>query len=372
MDIREQIGELILDGERIIKTVGNRGLYGNYYTGEEYEKWISKCIIIMDKYFKESNLYAKFIEASKSAVGNGKEYYDTMIGVLKAINEVENADFLKLDSIKKKKIFISHSSKNKKITDKFVELLRDMGVKNEQIYYSSYEETGVNFLQDCFQRIKEEFNENELLVIFMISREFYSSKICIAEMGATWVTTANKYIPIIIPPYSYSNVEGVINTTQAGIALNDTSINAKIEKLKEDIELFLEIENKTNAIEWNRKKDEFLRYINVLESDVDEIEGKLLDIRLENKHSETHIMFKIGLVNNTRSRMKLEEVNINLKIDGEQEENISLSDWNVQALAIQPLEEITVYLPITIEKIVKRSKVKVKESIISMSYYEEN
>lgn len=372
MDIKKQVETLILEGEGVINTVGKNGLYGEtYYDGEEYEKWISKCIIIMDKYFKESKLYKKFITASERAVGNGKEHYDTMIGVLKAINEGEDVSFVKQDIIKKKKIFVSHSSKNKKVTDKFVELLKNMGVKNEQLYYSSYEETGVNFLQDCFQRINEEFNENELLVIFMISREFYSSKVCVAEMGATWVTAGNKYIPIIIPPYSYSNVEGVINATQAGITLNDASISSKIEKLKEDIEVFLEIENKTNAVEWNRKKDDFLCYVSELESELGEIEGRLLDIRLDTKHSETDIMFKIGLVNNTRNRMKLEEVNINLKIDGGQEE-ISLSDWNVQALVIQPLEEITVYLPTTIGKIVRRSQIKVNESVVSLSYYEEN
>ena len=38
-----------------------------------------------------------------------------------------------------------------------------MGIKNSQIYYSSYEETGAKYLEDCFSRIEEEFNENELL-----------------------------------------------------------------------------------------------------------------------------------------------------------------------------------------------------------------
>lgn len=373
MEIKRQVEGLILEGERIIDTVGKKGLYDiAYYDGEEYEKWISKCIIIMDKYFKESNLYKKFITASEKAVGEGKEYYDTMIGVLKAIYEGEDVSFLKSDIIKKKKIFISHSSKNKEITNRFVELLKSMGVKNEQIYYSSYEETGVDFLQDCFQRINKEFNESELLVIFMISREFYSSKICLAEMGATWVNATNRYIPIIIPPYSYSNIEGVISSSQAAITLDDSSIGSKIEKMKLKVEKFLEIETKADSIEWSRKKEEFINYIGKFKKEIEEVAGKLLDIRIENQDPKTHIMFKVAIVNNTSNRIKLEEININFIFREGNDWNLKLDNWNVQALVVQPLEEIIVYLPIDVETKIKRSEVKVKESKISLRYYDED
>jgi len=374
MDIKNKIVELILEGEKVILKSEKKGLYDMpYFDGEEYEKWISKCIYIMEQYFQDSKWCDKFMQASENAVGDGKKYYDTMIGVLKAISESEDIELLYgANKEKNKKLFISHSSKNRNITDEFVELLKGMGVKNDQIYYSSYEETGVNFLQDCFERINQEFNNNELLVIFMISREFYSSKICVAETGATWVRVANNYIPIIIPPYNYNNIEGVISATQSAITLSDVSINTKIEKLKADIEGFLGIEDKVEQVEWNRRKEKFINHVNEIASKLEDIDASLLDITLDNNELENNIMVKLNLINNKKYRIKLDEINISLKIDGEQNEDIYLSDWNVNNLVIQPLEEITVYLSTSIGRKIKRSKIKTKDSKIKVSYYEES
>ena len=373
MDVKHKIVDLISEGESVIQISKNDGLYDRpFFTGEEYEKWINKCIYFMEKYFKGSKWYERFIRASESAVGNGEEYYNTMIGVLKAIMESEDLGSLhKKEKEKNKKIFVSHSSKNRNITDEFVELLKVIGVKNNQIYYSSYEETGVNFLQDCFERINEEFTNNELLVIFMISREFYSSRICLAETGATWVSAANRYIPIIMPPYDYNNIEGVINATQAAITLSDKNISTKLEKFKIDIEKFLGIENQINAEEWVRKKEKFIKNINDIAEKLDDVEGKIIDITLEKNNSNTNIMIKVNLINNTRNRTKLEELNIELMIDKEIEK-VCLNDWSVQALVLQPLEEITVYMSINISREIKRSKVNINDSSVKLNYYQEN
>lgn len=373
MDVKHKIMDLISEGESVIQIAKDDGLYSvPLFKGEEYEKWISKCIYLMEKYFKNSKWYERFIKASEKAVGSGKQYYNTMIGVLKAIVESEDLVLLhKEEKEKNKKIFVSHSSKNRNITDEFVELLKVIGVKNNQIYYSSYEETGVNFLQDCFERINQEFNNNELLVIFMISREFYNSKICLAETGATWVSAGNKYIPIIIPPYDYNNIEGVINATQAAITLSDKNISTKLEKFKIDIEKFLEIENHIDSEEWVRKKEKFIKNINNIAGKLDDVEGKIIDITLEKNNLNTNMMIKVNLINNIRNRMRLEELDLELTID-KKLEKICLNDWSVQALVLQPLEEITVYMSINIDREIKRSKVNINDSIVKINYYQEN
>lgn len=373
MNVKDRMKNLISDGESVIQISKNVDMYGiEYFSGEEYEEWINKCTYFMEKYFRDSNLYDNFINASKKAVGNGKRYYNTMIGVLKAVMESEEALSLNIEGKEKnKKIFVSHSSKNRNITDKFVELLKVIGVRNEQIYYSSYEETGVNFLQDCFERINQEFNNNELLVLFMISREFYNSKICLAETGATWVSTANSYIPVIIPPYDYSNIGGVINATQAAITLIDKDISTKLEKFKKDIEGFLEIENQIDAEEWIRKKEKFIENVSDIAKKLDDVEGKIIDITLEGNNTNTNIMIKVNLINNTRNRTKLEELNIELMIDNKIEK-VCLNDWSVQALVLQPLEEITVYMSTNINREIKRSKVNINDSSIKLNCYQEN
>lgn len=375
MNVRKIIDELIEDGERaILSCEQGKGMLGTYFKGEIYEIWISKCTLIVEKYYKDTELHKRFIEASEHAVGNGKEYYDTMMGVLKAISKTEEMGIgiQSINEKKKKKIFVSHSSKNRNITDKFVELLKIIGVKNEQIYYSSYEETGVNFLQNCFERITQEFNQNELLVIFMISREFYNSKVCIAETGATWVTSDNKYIPIIIPPYSYNNIEGVISATQAAITLGDSNTNTKIEHLKSKIEKFIGVQELVNSTEWTRKKDEFIRYIGEVANELKKIDANLLDVLLEKIDMKIEAMVKIKLVNNTKHRMKLEEVNIYLKIEGQDIKKIKLNNVSVKTLAIQPFEEITVYLPVDMEQDIQKSKIRLDDSKVQLSFYQEN
>ena len=210
------------------------------------------------------------------------------------------------------------------------------------------------------------------MVIFMISREFYNSKICVAETGATWVSATNKYIPIIIPPYNYNNIEGVISATQAAITLKDENISTKLEKLKEDIEEFLGIENKVDTEEWVRKKEKFIKIVNDIANKLDNIEGKIVDIILNKDKLCTNVMFKINLINNTRSRIKLEELNIELIINEENNEKISINDWSVQAIVLQPLEEITVYIQTEIKREIRRSKVNVNESNVKINCYEEN
>ncbi len=372
MDIENIVESLILEGQAVIEIAEKKGLYDMvYYDGEEYQKWISKSKIFMEKNFRDSQQYDEFLQASKNALGGKKRNYDEMIGILKAIRETKAWGYQgELKDKKKKKIFVSHSSRNKNITDKFVELLKVIGITTEQLYYSSYEETGVGFSEDCLKRISEEFNQNELMVIFMLSREFYNSKVCIAETGATWVNVGSNYIPIIIPPYTYNNIDGVISSTQAVMLLKGEDTDTKIEQLKVRIEEFLEIEEKVNPTEWSRKKSDFIKFINEVSDKLNNIEANIIDVIL-NKDCQTDMMFKINLINNTQDRVKIEEIKIHLIVD-QQAKQISLDEWSVQALVLKPLQEITVYLPGTINEQIKKSKIDIKNSKVIISFYNED
>lgn len=43
----------------------------------------------MERTYPNDTLTKKFIEASKDAAGNGVSHYNTMIGILRALNEYE-------------------------------------------------------------------------------------------------------------------------------------------------------------------------------------------------------------------------------------------------------------------------------------------
>lgn len=84
------LDKLIEEGEKVRQSCCKNGeTVGNYLDGEDYEKWIAKCIMFMEKNHKGETLTKRFISASEQAVGNGPEFYDTMMGILKAIKDFE-------------------------------------------------------------------------------------------------------------------------------------------------------------------------------------------------------------------------------------------------------------------------------------------
>lgn len=157
------------------------------------------------------------------------------------LNQVKNPKM-------EKKVFISHSSIDKNFAGNMIELLEAMGVSSNQIFCSSFEGYGIPLGEQFLERIKNELN-NEVLVLFILSENFYNSPICLCEMGATWVKT-NNHIPILIPPFEFSDVKGVIPKIQ-GMKINE---KVKWNLLKENVESFFEIE-RINTSAWERKRD---------------------------------------------------------------------------------------------------------------------
>lgn len=125
------------------------------------------------------------------------------------------------------KIFISHSSLDSKIVEKVIDTLEAIGVPSDKIFCSSFEGYGVKLGSDFLDVIKNEL-DNEVLVLFILSNNFYSSVVSLCEMGATWVKT-NQHIPILIPPFNYGDIKGVIPTTH-GMKINEKKNSIRLRK----------------------------------------------------------------------------------------------------------------------------------------------
>lgn len=180
--------------------------------------------------------------------------------VLQIANDLEietpqelNMQFQKEGKINlgKEKIFISHSSADIDIVEKVIDILEAIGVPSDKIFCSSFEGYGIRLGSDFLQVIKEEL-DNNVLVLFILSSNFYSSAICLCEMGATWVKT-NMHIPILVPPFEYGDIQGVIPTTQ-GMKINEKE---KLNSLKDSVMEFIGIESLNTSI-WERKRDKIL------------------------------------------------------------------------------------------------------------------
>lgn len=153
------------------------------------------------------------------------------------------------------KVFISHASKDKKIVEEVIELLETIGLSNQQIFCSSFEGYGIDLGENFLDRIKAELNEN-VLVIFILTHEFYQSPVCLCEMGASWVKT-NDHIPIIVPPLDYKDVKGVIPLTQ-GLKITEA---LKFNLLKQKLEKSFQLKP-IDFSSWERKRDRVIGRIN--------------------------------------------------------------------------------------------------------------
>ena len=99
------------------------------------------------------------------------------------------------------KVFISHSSEDAHYVEDLVECLEIVGLPPERIFCTSFEGYGIGLGEDFLDAIKDQLND-ETLVLFVLSKNFYASPVCLCEMGAAWVKS-KEHIPILVPPFNF-------------------------------------------------------------------------------------------------------------------------------------------------------------------------
>jgi hypothetical protein len=154
-----------------------------------------------------------------------------------------------------KKIFISHSSQDKKKIDPLVDLLGDIGVPHNQIFFTSDSSTGVHLGENIMERLKTELS-GDVLALFLLSSNFYSSPVCLCEMGAVWIKS-NSHIPILIPPFDFKDTKDVFSGS-LGFKLNDKS---QLNSFKSKVEEYFKL-SPVHLSRWEEKRDEYLEKVN--------------------------------------------------------------------------------------------------------------
>lgn len=134
----------------------------------------------------------------------------------KAVQD-ENLQFARaVNSGKKtKKIFISHKEIHKLYGQFIVDVLEAYGVDVEStIIFTGDRRLGVPQGKDIYDYLKECFRE-DLMVIFLFSKAFYDSNICISEAGAAWATNQNCMNVVI--DIAFSDIEKPSNNSLSSV-----------------------------------------------------------------------------------------------------------------------------------------------------------
>lgn len=133
------------------------------------------------------------------------------------------------------KIFISHASANKDYGNVLVNLLRQIGISAEEIIFTSNVAYGIPIGQNIFNWLKSQINEKPF-VIYLLSKEYYSSIACLNEMGAAWVIE-NKHAVVFTHSFDFTIKDfhnGALDPREIGFHYNDEDrLLAFIQQLSE-------------------------------------------------------------------------------------------------------------------------------------------
>lgn len=137
------------------------------------------------------------------------------------------------------KIFISHASANKEYGNAIVELLRAVGVNEDEIIFTSNNAYGIPVGQNIFNWLKAQIKDNPF-VIYLLSKEYYNSIACLNEMGACWVIE-NKHAVIFAPDFDLNSKEfqnGAIDPREIGFRYHDEEkVHAFIQSLSDQFQI---------------------------------------------------------------------------------------------------------------------------------------
>lgn len=147
------------------------------------------------------------------------------------------------------RIFISHSSRDKLVADRFREFFLLAGVPKGSIFYTSARSTGVSTGEKFGEIIRTELAE-AALVVPLISQHFLQSPYCLAELGGQWALQIPVF-PIAVPPLEVKDVGGVL----AGVHAASLDDPESLEELQVRIQAILGIDT---LQDWGAQQRAFL------------------------------------------------------------------------------------------------------------------
>lgn len=201
-----------------------------YCNGSDYYKCIKDAIDGLPPTYTQ---YMKDIEQVSGRKVSRTEWYKDLFmklkdvqiePFLKVLSELLNKKYvektetsavventIETNDMRKPKIFISHNSDDNDFAFALVEMMHSFGVKYEDIFCSSHPACKIPFGKSILDTIAAQFNEYELIVLFVHSPRLYKSHVSLNEMGAAWILKKECY-SFLTKDCSFTELDGVIDS----------------------------------------------------------------------------------------------------------------------------------------------------------------
>lgn len=154
-----------------------------------------------------------------------------------------------------KRIFISHSSKDKDIMVKFTDSVLQLGIglSHEGIFCTSIEEMGIKNGEDIRKHIRDNVQTADFSLL-MISRNYKESEICLNEMGAVWASD-NHVRYFILPDVDFKEIGWLCDAYKAD-RLGDS---VALDTLEQELTDYYGLPRKGSI--WSRQRQNFVDYL---------------------------------------------------------------------------------------------------------------
>lgn len=157
-----------------------------------------------------------------------------------------------------RKLFISHSSKDKAIVNGFIkEILKiGCGFKDSDIF-CTLDPTVIRTGDDFREKIVENMKECDFILLF-ISENYIKSEICQNEMGAAWTLDNKRVLPLVLLNTTFDQM-GFLNVVKQGASITE---KCKLDEFYSDICEYYGISS--DWLSFNKAKEDFIELVNQL------------------------------------------------------------------------------------------------------------
>ena len=222
------------------------------------------CLENIDEWYKNNidNILSNYYVSNPESHTRAKDLIHELCEEIKKADPPKSTNQIELyRNSGEKKIFLSHCSKDKKYGDALRQFLVSLGIKNDQLVYTSHPANKIPVGVNIYDYLRDNITSNMFAIILM-SNDYLQSAACLNEMGGAWVVKSD-YLCFYTPDFDSSNPnysKCAIDTRKMGAVLKpDTNCRTSMVEFKNIIcNLFeLDVDEKT----WMSILEDFIESI---------------------------------------------------------------------------------------------------------------